>query len=123
MRNTGAAAADLPASKPVRNPEAVWVESDDGTVSIELPLAGPKAGPMLSIARLIKRSDRSRFELEQVGAVVWKLCDGQSTVEGISRKLRERFRMNRLEADAALGAFLQMLARRRLIVLDVRNKP
>ncbi len=57
------------------------------------------------------------FELEPIGAFVWGLCDGQRTVEGIARALREQFKLNRVEAEAALVAFLQTLSRRGLITL------
>lgn len=58
------------------------------------------------------------FELEPVGALVWSLCDGRHTFESISQKLRDRYKMNRLEADAALSAFLKMLGQRGLITVD-----
>ena len=67
----------------------------------------------------MKVSDTKKFELEPVGAFCWQLFDGQNTVETISRKLREAYKMNRLEADASLNAFLQMLSAKSLITLQV----
>jgi hypothetical protein len=60
--------------------------------------------------------------LEPVGAFVWSLCDGKHTFEGISRKLREEFKLSRLESDASLSAFLQMLSQRKLITMMVAEK-
>ncbi len=71
------------------------------------------------LARWARMPDTKEFELESVGAFVWDLCDGQHTTESIARKLRDRYKMNRLEAETALGAYLETLSRRRLIVLAI----
>jgi hypothetical protein len=106
-------------AKPVRNPAVEWEVNDDGCALLQAPLETQGRGIMAAVAKRMKVPDKKQFELEPVGALVWEHCDGKHTVEAISRKLRDRYKMNRLEADAALSAFLQMLSQRRLITLMV----
>lgn len=108
---------ELKSLKPVRSPGVEAVENEDGTVVLTVPLEYTGRGFWAAVARAAKTTDSRQFELEPVGAFVWEMCDGKHTFEGISRKLRERYKMTRLESDAALGAFLQTLGRRRLITL------
>jgi hypothetical protein len=106
-------------AKPERNPEVTEARNPDGTVVLTAPLILQGRGVMGWMARRMKVPDTKSFELEPIGAFVWDLCDGKHTCDAISRKLRERYKMNRLEADAALTAFLQMLGQRRLIALKM----
>ena len=62
------------------------------------------------------------MELEEVGAFVWNLCDGKNSFEFIAKKLGAQFRLSRLESEASLTAFLQMLSQRKLITLMVASK-
>jgi hypothetical protein len=107
---------------PVRNPFATIVEETDEVTILEAPLAETSRGFMALLAKSPKAPKTKRFELEAVGAFVWQLCDGKNTFEGISRQLLEKYKMQRVEADASLAAFLQMLAQRKLITLMVKGQ-
>ena len=109
-------------SMPVRNALVEVVSDNETGIVLQSPLSPGGKGLLSSIAKATKMPDVKRFELEPTGAFVWKLCDGRHTFEGISLKLREQFKMKRVESDAALGAFLQMLAQRRLITLLVKGQ-
>ncbi len=114
----GPSAKAFRASKPLRNPSVVIaVQSEECTV-LECPIREDR-GWMGKLARLSKHAAVKRFELEPVGAYVWELCDGKHTFEGIARKIGEKFKMNRLEAETALAAFLRMLGQRGLISLKM----
>lgn len=106
-------------AKPIRNPAVTYEQGEDGTLLLSAPLTLQGRGFMGMIAKWMKAPDRKKFELEPFGAFVWNLCDGKHTFEGISKGLREQFKLNRLEADASLVAFLQMLSQRRLITMMV----
>lgn len=108
-------------ARPTRN-SFVEEEEFEGGIRLRAPLQTQGTGLMGALAKWARMPDAKEFELETVGAFVWTLCDGQHSTEGIARKLRERFKMNRLEADTALAAFLETLARRKLIVLAVPKK-
>lgn len=109
-------------AKPVRNPDVEWEEADDGSVLLQAPLEGQGRGIAAILARRMNLPATKGFELEPIGGFVWLQCDGQTTVETIGKSLRERYKMNRVEADVALGAFLQTLSQRRLIALTVGKK-
>ena len=106
-------------SKPLRNPVVRQELAEDGGLLLIAPLIQQGSGFAGLVAKWMKAPDQKRFELEPVGALVWNLCDGRHSFEGISKRLREEFKMNRIEADAALLAFLQMLSQRRLIALTM----
>jgi len=108
-------------ARPTRN-SVVEEEAFEGGIRLRAPLQTQGTGLMGALAKWARMPDTKEFELETVGAFVWTLCDGQHSTEGIARRLRERFKMNRLEADTALAAFLETLARRKLIVLAVPKK-
>jgi len=109
----------LKKSKPLRNPAVQQDAAEDGSMLLLAPLVQQGNGFVGLMAKWMKAPDTKKFELEPIGVFVWNLCDGKNTFEGISKRLREQFKMNRLEADAALLAFLQMLSQRRLIILTV----
>jgi len=108
-------------AKPLRNPIVTWELNEEGCALLQAPLEVVGRGYIGVVAKWMKAPNVKQFELEPIGALVWEHCDGQHTVETISRKLRDRYKMNRLEADAALAAFLQMLGQRRLITLMVKE--
>lgn len=108
-------------ARPTRNPLVEACEHEGGLI-LRAPLQTQGTGILGLLARWAKMPDVKEFELEAVGAFVWDLCDGDHTTEVLGRKLRERFKMNRLEAETALAAFLETLGRRRLITL-VLPKP
>ncbi len=122
-RRTKIDPAALRKSKPARN---TFVESEtleDGSIILSAPLSTQGRGIMGRIAERAGKPNTKSFELEPVGAFVWNLCDGKHTFEAISKKLREEYKLSKLEADASLSAFLQMLSQRKLITMMVSNKP
>lgn len=106
-------------ARPIRNPEVEWEEAEDGSVLIQAPLEGQGRGFAAILAKRMKLPATKGFELEPIGGFVWLQCDGATSVETIGKRLRDRYKMNRVEADVALGAFLQTLSQRRLIALTV----
>lgn len=107
-------------AKPVRNP-AVQEEEADGIVVLRGP-AVLKGLLGKWIAASVKETPMKQYELEEVGAFVWSQIDGKRSVESLGRALQAKYKMNRLEAEASLEAFLKMLAERGLITLLVKNK-
>lgn len=111
----------LRSAVPSRNPVVQVLDEQEGRVVLEAPLEVAKSKWVAGLARLTKQPETKRFELEEVGSFVWNLIDGKRSFEGISEALRERYKMGRVEADAALGAFLQMLSQRRLVTLWIKG--
>lgn len=109
-------------ARPMRNQLARWEALEDGSLVVEVPLAAKSGWMARSLAKRGKIPDVRKYELEPVGAFVFELCDGKHKCETISRKLKDRYKMNRMEADAALVAFLQTLSQRGLISLIVQDR-
>jgi len=112
----------LAKAKPMRNPLVEWAENEDGSTTLKAPIEVAASGLRAFMAKRMKLAEHKMFELEPIGGTVWACCDGQHTFEAISRKLRDKYKMNRVEADASLAAFLQMLSQRRLISM-MMSKP
>lgn len=102
------------AGNPVRNPHAVEVRGPAGVV-LSLPLQHASSPFTRWLGRRLPVAVR-RFELEGVGARAWELCDGTRSPKAIAAILKHEYRLNRLEAEAALAAFLSQLAERGLIL-------
>ncbi len=108
-------------ARPIRNPDLQYVEQENGEVTLQVP-----AEKSRGITKLIAKTGHGpafkEVELEPVGGFVWKNCDGKQTVEGIAERLRKEFKLEKLEAEASLLAFLETLSRRRFILLEVPKK-
>lgn len=110
----------LRGAKPLRNPNVVATENGTGVT-----LVGTAARPrgLGAIAeRWMRLPPTKTFELEEVGAFVWRRCDGATTFDAISKALCKEYKMNRLEADASLSAFIQTLTQRGLVTILVKQK-
>jgi hypothetical protein len=106
-------------AKPMRNPLVEEAEADG-----ILTLRGPAVlrgvlGKLLSKAS--NEPITKQYELEEIGAFVWSQIDGRRTFQTLSQQLQTKYKMNRLEADTSLQAFLQMLAQRGLVTLMVKE--
>ena len=110
----------LPKAKPVRNP-AVVEQQVDGIITLRGP-AVLKGLIGKWLAKSVKETPMKQYELEEIGSYVWTQIDGKRTVEALSKQLQAKYKMNRLEAEASLDAFLKMLAERGLITLMVKSK-
>lgn len=116
----GPSIEELRKSVPLRSAQASERDCEDGGIELALPLDQFRAYRW--VPRGLSPQGEKRFELESVGATVWRLCDGRHTFDAIARQLVSKFGMNRLEAEASLAAFLQMLGKRGLVELKVKKK-
>lgn len=75
------------------------------------------------VAKWMKAPSQRTVELEEIGSLVWQCCDGQHSFETIAKKLRDRFRMTRLESESALAEFVRMLQARNLVAVVAPTPP
>jgi hypothetical protein len=98
--------------RPERNDAILWQEERDGMVILTVSRTDWLARFLRWLtARPLKR----RIELDEIGSLVWKLCDGRHTVGEIAEELVQRYRLMRREALASLAEFLTQLRRRGLV--------
>lgn len=101
-------------AKPLRHPGVEWETLENGEVVLRLPLA--KAPMPALFERFFPRPSSKRIALDEVGGYVWSLCDGETSVEVICRKLSERYNLDRREAEASMLEYLRRLAKRSLVL-------
>jgi hypothetical protein len=102
---------------PVRNSVIGWDWKDDEVV-LRVPLRMDRLSRIAKkVFRMRDLPEERQIALDEVGSVVWSLCDGQHDVNAIVGELSKRFKMNRREAEVSATMFFQSLAKRNLIGL------
>jgi hypothetical protein len=109
--------ADALAARPVRNANLPSRETDAGQVAITLTwerrtdLVGRLSGLLFAVPKKRERT----LELDSVGSDVWRLCDGEHTVDDILRMLQAKHKVSRKEAEVSLTTYLKELGKRGVI--------
>lgn len=110
-------------SKPARNEALEWEKSEDEEVTITLTRSDDWKVKVLS--KVFWIPDRRTLVLDQIGAQIWDMCDGKTTVDAMIRKLSKKHKLNLKEAEVSLLTYLQSLGKKRLIgfVVDKQDLP
>ncbi|MCX7924355.1 MAG: PqqD family protein [Fimbriimonadales bacterium] len=98
---------------PLRNAAVQSEQNEDGVYILIVPLK-PR-GLFGWFSRIFKLPREHRIELDEIGSLVWSLCDGRHQVETIVQRLVQQFKLERREAEYSLFAFLNTLPRRGFI--------
>jgi hypothetical protein len=109
------------AAKPVRNKNVVVSRDDDGNVVFTLPRR--KVWWADWIAKVLRMPERKKVALDEVGTVVWDLCDGKNTVRTIIDRFVQKYKLNRREAEVSMFAYLKELTRRGFVGLVLNGRP
>jgi len=107
--------------RPLKNPSLEWEKDEEGNIVITVRRREDWKTKLLSLLFVIPKE--RKVALDEVGTLVWELCDGQTTVEDIIKKLMERYKLNRREAELSLGEYLKTLTKRGLVGLQVDLRP
>jgi hypothetical protein len=103
-------------SRPVRNVAARVEEHTDGRVVIYVRQKKPGfLVPPLSWIVPYKR-ERSAY-LDRVGTRLWRMCDGEHTVEEIVDAFRGQYRLTFHESRAAVMGYLKLLTERGVVAI------
>jgi len=100
-------------SRPVRNQALSYQNLENGEVAIRVPRRQDVWGKLLGWVLVVPRE--RQLVLDQVGALVWELCDGEHTVGEMIQALRRAQKLNAKEAEVALTDYLRQLGKRRLV--------
>jgi len=103
-------------SVPVRN-EAVNWEEKNGQVEIVCDLRLRWGGKFFQ--RMAGVEQGKRFSLDEMGGYVWQCVDGTKNVRELVDMLAQKYKLEQVEAHAALLAFLRNMMKKRLIGLYV----
>ncbi|MCS7254496.1 MAG: PqqD family protein [Armatimonadota bacterium] len=102
--------------KPVRDESVTWEVSEDGLVRIESKRTGLIAKLLGTLFRL---QAKKRIQLDELGSLVWLMCDGKHTIGEMAQELMNRYKLDKREAEVSLITFIQQLIKRRLITVPL----
>ena len=105
---------------PQRHPAVLWSRevgplTERPVIFLRVPRRSDKFGNL--VAKVFRLPDHRKIELDEIGSDVWEWCDGTTGVGELSRKIGEKYRLNKRQSEASVTAYLKMLAERRLIGL------
>jgi hypothetical protein len=104
------------AVKPVRLVMAEVNELDDGSGKLKVPLRQTRWTGWFF--RSPPEATKT-FEFDSLGILVWKSCDGRTSVQQIIRRLAKEYKLNLREAEVPTIKFLQMLVKKGLVGMQV----
>ena len=92
-RKTRVVEAPLPRSvllrsRPLRNPSITWGPDKSGDMVIHVPLV--KKPWMARFGRFLPTAEVRHIILDDIGADVWELCDGETSIDSIRRSIADR---------------------------------
>lgn len=105
------------ASRPLRNPNLRWERNEEGLVVVSVPRRSDLLGKILTVVFVVPKS-RS-VQLDEVGSLVWDLCDGTHTIRDMVDRLSREYKLNRKEADVSLTTYLRNLAKRGIVGFEL----
>lgn len=106
-------------ARPVRAEDAKLESLENGGARLKLPMRPPRFGAWLF---RVPEGATKTFELDAVGVFVWNCCNGKNSVKQIIQKLSKNYDLNLREAEVSSLAFLQMLAKKGLIGLEISKE-
>ena len=105
---------------PLRNEAAGVVEEDDG-LRIGVALTRPRwLVPPLSW--VIKPRSERTVRLDTLGAEVWRLCDGERTVENVVDEFARRHSLTFHESRTAVTSYMKQLMQRGVLVIAAEEE-
>ncbi len=105
-------------ARPKRLIDAELKLDDHGGGALRVPLQPTRWGRL--VFRVPVGSTKT-FEFDSIGLFVWKMCDGKNSVQRIIRNLAQEFRLNLREAEVPTIQFLNTLAKKGLIGMEVKD--
>lgn len=107
------------AARPVQLVKAELAATDDGGAKLKVPLL--RTGWTKTFLRVPEGTTKT-FELDPIGLFVWESCDGKTSVQQIIKRLAQEHKLTLREVEVATIQFLQTLARKGLIGLEVQRE-
>ncbi len=100
-------------SRPARNELLKWEKTDSGEARITVVRQETWKVRMLS--RLFYVPRERKITLDEVGSEVWQMCDGRTTVAQMIDALRNKYKLDRKEAEVSLLSYLKTLGQKRFL--------
>lgn len=100
-------------SRPARNELLAWEKTEEGEVRITVTRQETWKTRLLS--KLFYIPEKRTITLDEVGAEVWQMCDGRNSVADMIEGLRDRYKLDRKEAEVSLLSYLKTLGQKRFV--------
>lgn len=101
------------ASRPARNELLTWEKTEDGEIQVAVTRQETWKTRLLS--KVFYIPEKRTITLDEVGAVVWQMCDGNTSVAQMIEKLRLHYKLDRKEAEVSLLSYLKTLGQKRFV--------
>lgn len=108
------------ASVPVRNADAGKSEVSNGLV-LAIPVKEPE-GVWRPLRWLMPFRSTRRVLLDELGTVLFGLCDGKATMKEIIERFATRYRLTFLESRAAVTMYVKKLLQRGAVAVVLRGE-
>ena len=100
-------------SRPARNDLLKWERNDRGEAAITVTRQDTWKVRLLSKLFYVPK-DRT-ITLDEVGSEVWQMCNGSTTVAQMIDSLRDKYKLDRKEAEVSLLSYLKTLGQKRFV--------
>jgi hypothetical protein len=100
-------------SRPARNEALAWEKNQAGEVQLTIVRQDTWRVRLLSKVFYIPRE--RKVTLDEVGTLVWEMCDGRTSVAQMIEALTSRYQLNRREAEVSLLSYLRTLGQKRFV--------
>lgn len=107
-------------SKPIHNDQLEWEKNNDGDVVVTLKRGD--SWKVRTLSKIFWIPDKKTLLLDEIGAEVWEMCDGRTTVEAMIKRLSASHQLNLKEAEISLLAYLKKLGQKGLLGFAVAKK-
>jgi hypothetical protein len=101
------------AARPVRNPALAYHMNDEGCAVVTLPRRDDTTGKFLAWVFMVPES--RPIILDEIGTMIWDLCDGKHSFAELSSALAEHYSVTSREAEVSLAEFLRRLGKRGMV--------
>ena len=109
-------------ARPLPNVAARVEPGEDGALTVHVPRAPSRLRRAPFSWFIQPRSERA-IVLDPLGTRVYKLCDGQRTVEAIVDVFAREHRLTFHESRAAVTGYLKLLLQKGVIAMALRENP
>ncbi|HJP34179.1 MAG TPA: PqqD family protein [Candidatus Latescibacteria bacterium] len=100
-------------SRPARNDLLEWEKTETGEAQIKVIRQETWKTRLLS--KIFYIPETRTITLDEVGTLVWQMCDGHTSVATMIERLREHYKLDRKEAEVSLLSYLKTLGQKRFV--------
>jgi len=112
---------DILKSIPVRNSLIKWSEHEE-TKLISLTVPQKDVFWVRLISKVFMLPKSRVIALDEVGSMVWILCDGYNNIDTIIKTLCNKYKLTRKEAETSLLEYFRRLGKRGIIGFAIQKK-